>query len=62
MIGKEFPLGLVTNVVAEAGDELEADAAATSSWREFIYEQPAVGDIEYTFKHALTQEVAYNRC
>ena len=26
---------------------------------EFIYEQPTVGDIEYTFKHALTQEVAY---
>jgi len=26
---------------------------------EFIYEQPAVGDIEYTFKHALTHEVAY---
>jgi len=27
---------------------------------EFIYEQPAFPDIEYTFKHALTQEVAYN--
>jgi tetratricopeptide (TPR) repeat protein len=27
---------------------------------EFIYEQPAIPDIEYTFKHALTQEVAYN--
>ena len=27
---------------------------------EFIYEQPAVGDIEYIFKHALTQEVSYN--
>ena len=27
---------------------------------EFIYEQPTAGDIEYTFKHALTQEVAYN--
>ena len=27
---------------------------------EFIYEQPAVGDVEYIFKHALTQEVAYN--
>ncbi len=27
---------------------------------EFIYEQPAVGDIEYTFKHALTHEVAYH--
>ena len=27
---------------------------------EFIYEQPASGDIEYIFKHALTQEVSYN--
>jgi len=27
---------------------------------EFIYEQPAAGDIEYIFKHALTQQVAYN--
>jgi predicted ATPase len=27
---------------------------------EFVYEQPATGDIEYIFKHALTQEVAYN--
>ena len=27
---------------------------------EFIYEQPAVGDVEYTFKHALTHDVAYN--
>ncbi len=27
---------------------------------EFIYEQPAIPDVEYTFKHALTQEVAYN--
>ena len=27
---------------------------------EFIYEQPAFPDPEYIFKHALTQEVAYN--
>src|SRR6202166_373391 len=27
---------------------------------EFIYEQPTVGDLEYTFKHALTHEVAYH--
>jgi predicted ATPase len=27
---------------------------------EFIYEQPAGGDVEYTFKHALTHDVAYN--
>src|SRR5262249_33977286 len=26
---------------------------------EFIYEQPAVGDVEYTFKHALTHDEAY---
>ena len=44
-------------------------ANRTTSWSrllanlqlgEFIYEQPASGDIEYIFKHALTQEVAYN--
>src|SRR5262249_24266647 len=27
---------------------------------EFVYEQPAVGDTAFVFKHALTQEVAYN--
>ena len=27
---------------------------------EFIYEQPAVGDLEYIFKHALTHDVAYH--
>ena len=27
---------------------------------EFIYERPAVRDVEYTFKHALTHDVAYN--
>src|SRR5215469_16691380 len=26
---------------------------------EFIYEQPAVGDFSYVFKHALSQQVAY---
>ena len=33
--------------------------SVTCSWGEFIYEQPAIGDVEYSFKHALTQEVAY---
>jgi predicted ATPase len=27
---------------------------------EFVQEQRAPGDVEYIFKHALTQEVAYN--
>ena len=27
---------------------------------EFVYEQPTVGDVAYIFKHALTQQVAYD--
>ena len=44
----------------QVGRRAGADASRTCSSAEFIYEQPAIGDIEYTFKHALTQEVAYN--
>ena len=29
-------------------------------WANSFTQQPAVGDVEYSFKHALTQEVAYN--
>jgi class 3 adenylate cyclase/tetratricopeptide (TPR) repeat protein len=59
VIGKEFPLALVRAVTATAEDELNRKLTALQLG-EFIYEQPAAGDIEYTFKHALTQEVAYN--
>ncbi len=59
VIGKEFPLSLVRAVVGTSTDELGRMLDALQL-AEFIYEQPAVGDIEYTFKHALTQEVAYN--
>jgi class 3 adenylate cyclase/tetratricopeptide (TPR) repeat protein len=59
VIGKEFPLSLVRAVVAASADDL-APMLDDLQLSEFIYEQPAFGDIEYTFKHALTQEVAYN--
>jgi predicted ATPase len=59
VIGKDFPLRLITDVVAKSEEELERMLSALQL-AEFIYEQPAVGGIEYTFKHALTQEVAYN--
>ncbi|MGH7924139.1 MAG: ATP-binding protein, partial [Candidatus Binatus sp.] len=59
VIGKEFPLGLVRAVVSSPADELGRMLDGLQLG-EFIYEQPAVGDIEYTFKHALTREVAYN--
>jgi len=43
----------------EPEDELERELSRLQAG-EFIYEQPATGDAEYTFKHALTQEVGYN--
>jgi class 3 adenylate cyclase/tetratricopeptide (TPR) repeat protein len=58
VIGKEFPLGLVRRVVGKPDDEL-APMLANLQAAEFIYEQPAFPENEYTFKHALTQEVAY---
>jgi class 3 adenylate cyclase/tetratricopeptide (TPR) repeat protein len=42
-----------------ADDELDRMLSALQL-AEFIYEQPALGGIEYTFKHALTHDVAYN--
>ena len=59
IIGKEFPLGLVKRVVERGEDEL-APAMSALQLGEFIYEQPAFPDLEYVFKHALTQEVAYD--
>jgi class 3 adenylate cyclase/tetratricopeptide (TPR) repeat protein len=58
VIGREFALGLVRRVVGKSEDELNRMLHALQL-AEFIYEQPAAGDIEYIFKHALTQEVAY---
>jgi predicted ATPase len=53
------PLALSRNAAGEGSAELER-ILADLQLAEFIYEQPAVGDTEYLFKHALTQEVAYN--
>ncbi len=59
VIGTEFKLGLVCQVAAKTAAELEPTLSELQLG-EFIYEQPAVGDIEYIFKHALTHDVAYN--
>ncbi len=59
VIGKEFPFGLVRRVTAHPEDEL-GSRLARLQLGEFIYEKPAFPESEYTFKHALTQEVAYN--
>jgi class 3 adenylate cyclase len=59
VIGREFPLPLLRQVAANSQADLER-ALSTLQAGEFIYEQPAFPDPEYVFKHALTQEVAYN--
>jgi class 3 adenylate cyclase/tetratricopeptide (TPR) repeat protein len=58
VIGKEFPLGLVKRVTGETEEQL-SPLLQNLQLGEFIYEQPAFPESEYTFKHALTQEVAY---
>ncbi|HZZ08879.1 MAG TPA: AAA family ATPase [Candidatus Binataceae bacterium] len=59
VIGKDFPLNLVRHLIGSPDDRLEPMLKELRSG-DFIYEQPALGEAEYTFKHALTQEVAYN--
>jgi predicted ATPase len=59
VIGREFSQSLIRAVVPKPDDELNR-LLNDLQLGEFIYEQPAVGDVEYIFKHALTQEVSYN--
>src|SRR5713101_5215575 len=59
VMGKESPLDLIRRVASRAGAQLERMLSDLQTG-EFIYEQPALSGVEYAFKHALTQEVAYN--
>jgi class 3 adenylate cyclase/tetratricopeptide (TPR) repeat protein len=59
VLGKEFTLSHLKATAVESDAAME-QMIANLQLAEFIYEQPATGDIEFTFKHALTQEVAYN--
>ena len=58
VIGGQFPVSLVKHVVTRSDDELYPLLTAPQR-REYLYEQPAFPKVEYIFKHALTQEVAY---
>ena len=59
VVGKEFPLGLVKHVSGKSDRDLRS-LLANLQMGEFVYEQPAAPEPDYTFKHALTQEVAYD--
>jgi predicted ATPase len=58
VIGREFPVSLIRQVIAQPEDELYRLLASLQR-KEFLCEQPAFPEVEYIFKHALTQEVAY---
>ena len=64
VIGLEFPLRLIQrvthNLADSDGTEKLEHTLSNLQLREFIFEQPALHDVRYRFKHALTQEVAYN--
>ena len=59
MIGRESRLDLIRQIVPTAEAQLHGTLAELQA-SGFIYEQPAVPQAEFVFKHALTQEVAYN--
>src|SRR5215472_4601386 len=59
VLGREFQMSLIRAVFIRPDDELNR-MLKDLQLGEFIYEQPALGDTEFTFKHALTREVAYN--
>lgn len=58
MIGKAFPWSLLARVVEQPEDALKSLLARLQAG-EFIYEQPSFPEVEYSFKHGLTQEVTY---
>lgn len=58
VIGRGFSYKLLKELM-ETGDELQDNLAKLKSL-ELIYERSLFPDLEYRFKHSLTQEVAYN--
>jgi predicted ATPase len=58
VLGKDVPLGLLEAIAEIAEDELHA-AIGRLRAAEFLYEVEFFPDIQYTFKHALTHQVAY---
>jgi predicted ATPase len=53
VLGREFTLTLVERVTLKSSDQLE-QILSILQLGEFINEQPAVSEVEYAFKHALT--------
>ena len=58
VIGKDFPFALLDAVTELSEENLRRELGHLQA-AEFIYETRLFPDLEYTFKHALTHEVAY---
>ena len=58
VIGMDVPVTLLQALVDHPEPALREDLARLQA-AEFLYETRLFPDVEYTFKHALTQEVAY---
>ncbi|MFZ1061683.1 MAG: adenylate/guanylate cyclase domain-containing protein [Candidatus Rokuibacteriota bacterium] len=58
VLGKDVPFTLL-QAIAEEPDEVLRRGLGNLQAAEFLYESRLFPDLEYTFRHALTQEVAY---
>ena len=58
VIAKDVPVALL-RAVAQSSEEALRQGLATLQAAELLYEARLFPDVEYTFKHALTHEVAY---
>jgi class 3 adenylate cyclase/tetratricopeptide (TPR) repeat protein len=58
VIGRRVPVALLL-AVAGLPDEVLGGALDRLQAAEFVYETGAFADLEYNFKHALTQDIAY---
>jgi len=58
VLGKDVPFALLKAIAEEPEDDLRRSLTRLQA-AEFIYETRLFPELEYTFKHALTHEVAY---
>ena len=58
VIGKDVPFSLL-QAIAEESDEVLRRSVGNLQAAEFLYESRLFPDLEYTFRHALTQQGAY---
>jgi len=59
VIGRDVPLAVLQIVAEQTGDALQNSLAHLQA-TDFLFESRLYPDVEYTFRHALTQEAAYS--